>query len=541
MAAEIFDMFDSLTPVLVPVNLPKGGTTYMYAWNEDTRKEDWRADGYRWRQNGSFKDRKCGAGSLCKTYFKVFDGPNSLTGQFTRTAYTRPDKPNTVVIVYAGDESVAAQFPHGLTKKGNRIHIRTQPHVLRQIESTSTSSSSSAPSRIYQTMVTAGSNEVNQATSVPRNIEQVRNCLKYQRNRGRLSRDAFVNLHELAMDSNFIQHITTYPDLSVILYHPEVIKIFKQSLSSSDHNDLPTQQLSYDTTFNLGDFYVSVLLFHATDFESQPVIPLAYLIHERKLQETHDHFFSHLQKICPEINTAVNVVMMTDQEKAINDGITKNFPNLKTFLCWNHIQQDCKRWLRNHGVSKADEISVYLDNIKTLFASTSFESYMKLLLVSMLKWSQPFSEYYMSNIHVAISKLGLWELQRFNLDQSTTNQSESFNLMLKRLHDWKEAPIDAMALSLLRLADFQLIEIKRGYSGLGNFVLREGLIPTQWVPPTSHSITYSPEEIVDRIRSAGSQQSIEDQPVSPGASNSETPELPPSIASTTNDRPTTSN
>ena len=47
-------MFDSLTPVLVPVNLPKGGTMYMYAWNEDTRKEDWRADGYRWRQNDFF-------------------------------------------------------------------------------------------------------------------------------------------------------------------------------------------------------------------------------------------------------------------------------------------------------------------------------------------------------------------------------------------------------------------------------------------------------------------------------------------------------
>ena len=102
-------------------------------------------------------------------------------------------------------------------------------------------------------------------------------------------------------------------------------------------------------------------------------------------------------------------------------------------------------------------------------------------------------------------------------------------------------PIDTMALSLLRLADFQLIEIKRRYRGnLGNFVLREGLIPTQWVPPTSNSITYSPEEIVDRIRSARPQQSIEDQPISPGASNSETSELPPSIASTSNDRPTTS-
>ena len=62
---------------------------------------------------------------------------------------------------------------------------------------------------------------------------------------------------------------------------------------------------------------------------------------------------------------------------------------------------------------------------------------MKQLLVSMLKWSKPFSKYYRSNIHIAISMLRLWELRHFNLDQATTNQSESFNSMLKRLHEWE--------------------------------------------------------------------------------------------------------
>ena len=100
-------------------------------------------------------------------------------------------------------------FPHGHTKYGNQPYVRTQPSVLREIES----ASASAPSRIYQTMVTAGAAHVNQTTAVPRNPEQVRNTLKHQRNRGRISRDALFNLHELALDSNFIQHITTYPDL----------------------------------------------------------------------------------------------------------------------------------------------------------------------------------------------------------------------------------------------------------------------------------------------------------------------------------------
>src|SRR6218665_1812631 len=87
----------------------------------------------------------------------------------------------------------------------------------------------------------------------------------------------------------------------------------------------------------------------------------------------------------------------------------------------------------------------------------------------MPKWSQPFSQYYMSTVNVVIKHLGWWELQQFQIDRATTNQSEAFSTVMKRLQNWKEAPIDSMALSLLRLTDIQLIEIKRGLSGLGNY------------------------------------------------------------------------
>jgi len=108
-AEAIYDQFESLPACSVPVNLPKGGTTYLYAWNEDTKKSDWRADGYRWRQNGNCNDRKCKDGFLSRKYFKVFDGPKSISGEFTRTAYTRPDKPNSVVIEYKGNELIAGK------------------------------------------------------------------------------------------------------------------------------------------------------------------------------------------------------------------------------------------------------------------------------------------------------------------------------------------------------------------------------------------------------------------------------------------------
>jgi len=69
--ASVYSLFDSLTAATVPVNRPSGGTTYLFRWSEDSKSEDWRADGYRWRQGGVFKNHKCAGGVLHKTYFQV--------------------------------------------------------------------------------------------------------------------------------------------------------------------------------------------------------------------------------------------------------------------------------------------------------------------------------------------------------------------------------------------------------------------------------------------------------------------------------------
>jgi len=67
---------------------------------------------------------------------------------------------------------------------------------------------------LYQKLLAAGIS----ATSMPHNTEQIKNAIKVQRNKTKLTCDALYNIHELAYDFNFIQHITTFPDLSVILY-----------------------------------------------------------------------------------------------------------------------------------------------------------------------------------------------------------------------------------------------------------------------------------------------------------------------------------
>ena len=75
-----------------------------------------------------------------------------------------------------------------------------------------------------------------------------------------------------------------------------------------------TQLLSYDTTFQLGDFYLSPLLYRHTLFIESPVIPAIYLIHERKFQECHEEIMQQLSKLVRSLvreNTVDYKVMLT--------------------------------------------------------------------------------------------------------------------------------------------------------------------------------------------------------------------------------------
>ena len=64
------------------------------------------------------------------------------------------------------------------------------------------------------------------------------------------------------------------------LYWPSIVELFSSLLSSAADSDKPTVTMTNDrlTTSNLGDFYISVLLFRETDFHPSPIVPLAYVI-----------------------------------------------------------------------------------------------------------------------------------------------------------------------------------------------------------------------------------------------------------------------
>jgi hypothetical protein len=182
-------------------------------------------------------------------------------------------------------------------------------------------STSDLPSNIYKNSVSNPPKNCPAALQpayMARNLRQVKNLQYQERQKCRLTHDALYNLHELAFDlksSGFVKLITTYPNLIIICGLDKLIADLNSTLQIDSRCP---QLLSYDTTFQLGDFYLSPLLYRHTLFSNSPVIPALFLIHERKLQSGHENFMQHLAQLVPSlVQGEKNVPFVTDEEIGI--------------------------------------------------------------------------------------------------------------------------------------------------------------------------------------------------------------------------------
>ena len=84
----------------------------------------------------------------------------------------------------------------------------------------------------------------------------------------------------------------------------------------------------------------------------------------------------------------------------------------------------------------------------------------------------------------------------------TTNQSESFNAVLKALQHWKEVPLDAIVLSFYYLQIYYHNEIQRGFCGIGTYKLLSEFSCLQCSTDELRILkAMPPDEIVQSIKS----------------------------------------
>ena len=173
---------------------------------------------------------------------------------------------NLILLHYVGDHQIALEYPHG-NSQHSQPYYRTCPSALQTLKT-----SNNCRGNVYKKAV-ASNTCLPKYESIlkPRNIKQIANLQWVERNKFRLSHDALYNLHELALDMNpFIISIKTFSDVLVVCGHRSLADELDGLLQAA--SNIP-QLLSYDTTFQLGDFYLSAFLFRHTTFSTSPVIP----------------------------------------------------------------------------------------------------------------------------------------------------------------------------------------------------------------------------------------------------------------------------
>lgn len=151
-----------------------------------------------------------------------------------------------------------------------------------------------------------------------------------------LSHDALYNLHEPACDLNgFLAKINTYPDITVICNLTIIVSEFDRVVQMSTQSP---KLLSYDTTFQLGDYLLSLLFHHVVLFPSL-VLSALFLFHGRKFQ-MESSIMKHVSSVVPVIrsNKQENTIVTDDQA-----GICKVIlitdqclPTLTQLRCLNH-------------------------------------------------------------------------------------------------------------------------------------------------------------------------------------------------------------
>ena len=287
----------------------------------------------------------------------------------------------------------------------------------------------------------------------------------------RLSQDSIYNIHVLAYEiSGFVRKIVTFPDLEAVFGMAEVVEGLERELQLSE----PGQLLSYDTTFQLGNFYLSILLYKSMIFQEEPCIPALFLMHERKFTSTHATFFSELKKVVPSIQRS-RIPIVTDRERAITSAINCVLPEIPNLSCWNHIFQDVRRWLTARGAPQS-ECTLYIGHLRQLFSQPSLEEYEATLQQLRGVWDGVFNEYYTKHIHPDVDqRVGRWQLESlgvYTYSGVTTNMAESINKVVKALQNWKEAPVDAMLMALYQLQQYHHNEMERGLAGIGEYHLK---------------------------------------------------------------------
>ena len=223
------------------------------------------------------------------------------------------------------------------------------------------------PKKVYRDLVNESTGGPRQVITTPRDPNQVKNFQKEVVRQVRLSHDALFNTYQLCFQlqmkdckgdpKDLIRYLSLHPNIQVHMLAQPLIDSLQNLLKSSSE----TVILHYDTVFNMGDFYMSTIVFRHAMFKKHPIVPFGFFIHSHRFHDDHLQFLERVRKSTP-LLASRRIIIVTDREF----DFTLVFPLGIHVFCWNHLERDLHFSLKNTANCTASEINYFANVFKQL-------------------------------------------------------------------------------------------------------------------------------------------------------------------------------
>ena len=84
------------------ITCPLGSEVYIYFQEDSTKYQDWKVDGYQWKNNGNKKPTPRSEPVLFKSYYHIVDKFGKVSKEFTKSVYQLIKQPMPLLIHYSG-------------------------------------------------------------------------------------------------------------------------------------------------------------------------------------------------------------------------------------------------------------------------------------------------------------------------------------------------------------------------------------------------------------------------------------------------------
>lgn len=176
-------------------------------------------------------------------------------------------------------------------------------------------------------------------------------------------RDTAADLTELVRCANdgddFIRWVNLSDGFSVTLATDD--QLSDAARFCTNHNDFSI--MGVDCTFNIGNFYVTLVTYHHMLLEDFPVAIRPILIHKKRNQGSYQELFMGM-KYCNEKTKRVLVVGHDDEVVLIN-AIKSEFPSAVSVNCDLHFKANIHHHM-NEKLVPTEQRQLIMDNIHTL-------------------------------------------------------------------------------------------------------------------------------------------------------------------------------